>query len=108
MSLDSIFAAIGLKNFSIKAKLVVAFCAVIIAVIALVVNGYFGRMSVSDHVVKAQEANQIVVRLQQARIAEKNFELEEDPASIAEFNEAMDEVDDLLDEKEKKEKVWRI
>jgi len=97
MSLDSFFSVIGLKNLSIRAKLVVAFCAVIMAVIALVVKGYFGRMSVSDHVLKAEEANQIVVRLQQARIAEKNFELEEDQASIAEFNEAMDEVDDLLE-----------
>lgn len=97
MSLDAIVAGLGLKNLSIKTKLVVAFGTVIVAVIALVVNGYLGRTSVSDHVVKAEQANEIVVRLQQARIAEKNFEIEEDQASINEFNDALDEVDTLLE-----------
>lgn len=89
---------LGLTNLNVRTKLFLGFGSSIILVIALTINGAMGQWTVDRKVKKADDTNRIVKNMQEARIAEKNFDLRREDKYVQELKEILQRTDELSDD----------
>lgn len=81
----------ALNRLSVKAKLYVGFGFVVAITGFVVLYGLYSGQAVAGRVAKADALSTIVYNLTSARVAEKNYALQRDPAEIDEFMSVLDE-----------------
>lgn len=87
----SSISAFSLKNLSVSWKLTIGFGLVLMLTVIISLFSYLGLNATVDRLGKADDANRMVKRLLEARIAEKNFIQRDDDAEIQELESQVEQ-----------------